>query len=388
MSRMQRSAIAGGQRFLLAALAILTVFIASGAYAHTQSYGFLSVAIGNSSADGRLEIAVRDIDAAYDLDADRDGKIIWGEVRTRETSLAAALLDGISVGIEGESCSLSAEPTLTGSRGGETYLVIPFRGVCPPSSGSAEIGYDLFFNIDAQHRGLVAVTSDGVTQSFVAAPDATSASLDFQADSNLDLFFTFVTHGAHHIWIGYDHILFLLTLLLGTVLTRRAGAWVPVDTFGSALTSAVKVVTAFTASHSLTLALAAFGVLRIPVALTESVIAATIALAAINNVVPIVTRKLWLVALVFGLIHGVGFANVLAELELPRQGLLTALLAFNIGVELGQLAIVVAVLPLLMLAGRQAAYGRIMPVVSLAIAAIGVAWFVQRALGIAILPIG
>ena len=388
MSRMQRSVIAARLGILasFAALVILAAFAVSSASAHTQSYGFLSVAIDKGSAEGRLEVAVRDIDAAYDLDADRDGKIIWGEVRAREASLAAALLDGISISTE--PCSLSSEPTLTNSRGGETYLVIPFRGTCPLSSGPAEIGYDLFFDIDAQHRGLVAVTADGITRTFVAAPGATSVSLDFRADSNLGLFLTFVVHGAHHIWIGYDHILFLLTLLLGTVLTRRAGAWVPVDTFGSALVTAVKVVTAFTASHSLTLALAAFGVLRIPVPLTESVIAATITLAAINNVVPIVTRKLWLVAFVFGLIHGVGFANVLAELELPSTGLLTALLAFNLGVEFGQLAIVAAVLPLLMLAGRRAAYGRIMPVVSLAIAAIGVAWFVERALGIAILPLG
>ena len=117
------------------------------------------------------------------------------------------------------------------------------------------------------------------------------------------------------------------------------------------MASAVKVVTAFTVSHSLTLSLAAFGILRIPSALTESLIAATITLAAINNIFPVVTKKLWLVALGFGLIHGVGFANVLADLELPRQNLLTALLAFNLGVEFGQLAIVVVVLPLLMLCG-------------------------------------
>ena len=83
-----------------------------------------------------------------------------------------------------------------------------------------------------------------------------------------------------------------------------------------------------------------------------------------------------------------GFANVLAELSWPSSGLLTALLAFNLGVELGQIAIVIVVLPILMLAGRQPAYRRVMPVLSLVIAAIGVAWFAERALGIAILPIG
>ena len=235
----------------------------------------------------------------------------------------------------------------------------------------------------------MAVTAEGNTRTFVAAPDATATLLDFRTENSFSLFLTFVADGAHHIWIGYDHILFLLTLLLGTVLIRREGSWVAVDTIGAALASAVKVVTAFTVSHSLTLALAAFGIFRIPSALTESLIAATITLAAINNIFPVVTKKLWLVALGFGLIYGVGFANVLAHLELPRQNLLTALLAFNLGVEFGQLAIVVVVLPLLMLAGRRAVYGRtMMPIASLVIAAIGVAWFMQRALGLEILPIG
>jgi hypothetical protein len=152
-------------------------------------------------------------------------------------------------------------------------------GACPPSGGSAKDAYDLFFDINAQHRGLVAVTTAGSTQSFVATPDAPSATLDMAGEDRVGLFLTFVAHGAHHIWIGYDHILFLLTLLLGTVLNRRSSASAPADSFGPVLISAIKIVTAFTVAHSLTLALAAFGVLRLPPALTESVIAATITLA-------------------------------------------------------------------------------------------------------------
>ena len=373
-------------RALRTVLAGLVFLAAPSAWAHSQSYGFLTVSIGDASADGRLELAIRDLDTLFDLDADRDGKITWGEFRSREAEIAPSLLSKISIGAPDAKCALASEPVLTDARGGETYVVLPFRGVC--LSQPVEIGYDLMFSIDAQHRGLVAITRSGQSQSFVMTPGTTRTSLATEIAGGLGLFFTFVAHGAHHIWIGYDHILFLVTLLLGVVVTRRSGKWTPADSVRSALLSATKVVTAFTLSHSVTLGLAALGVLRFPTALTESAIAVTITLAAFNNIWPVFTRRLWLVALVFGLVHGVGFANVLAELDLPRQGLLTALFAFNLGVELGQLAIVAVVLPLLVIASRQPAYGRVaLPAASSVIAGIGVLWLIDRSLGVSILPI-
>jgi hypothetical protein len=371
---------------LLAALFLTSM--AGAALAHKPSDSYLRLDVEEATINGQWDIALRDLDFATGLDSNQDNTITWGEVKTRHGEIAAYALSRLTLSSAEAECEPVAREHLIDNHSDGAYAVLRFTATCPSAPASLDVGYRLFFDIDPQHRGLVAVTAAGSTRTFVAGPDATSTLVDFRAESRFSLFLTFVAHGAHHIWIGYDHILFLLTLLLGTVLTRRGGAWVPVDKFGSALASAVKVVTAFTASHSLTLALAAFGVLQIPSVLTESVIAATITLAAINNIFPVVTKKLWLVALLFGLIHGVGFANVLADLALPRQDLLTALLAFNIGVELGQLAIVVGVLPLLMLAGRRAAYGRVMPIMSLAIAAIGVAWFMQRAFGFEILPIG
>lgn len=371
------------------AFALLAALTPVDASAHTQSYGFLTVSVADDAVDGHVDLAVRDLDTAYNLDADGDGKVLWGEFRAREDEIGSAVLDRISIGDPGNRCALKSQPAGIDSRGGETYLVIPFRGDCPSLGGSLEIGYGLMFDVDAQHRGLVSVTSGGGTQSFVMTPGAASVSVDARTAGAAALFVTFVWHGAHHIWIGYDHILFIITLLLGAVVARQAGAWVPVESLRSALVAITKVVTAFTLAHSLTLGLAALDIMRLPVPLVESAIAATITLAAINNIVPLVTRKLWLVAFVFGLVHGFGFANVLADLDLPRQGLVTALFAFNVGVELGQLAIVLAVLPLLVLASRQASYGRVaLPVASLVIAAIGAMWFVERAMGISILSSG
>ncbi|MEP6939225.1 MAG: HupE/UreJ family protein, partial [Rudaea sp.] len=155
--------------------------------------------------------------------------------------------------------------------------------------------------------------------------------------------------GMHHIWIGYDHMLFLISLLLPSVLVRRNGRWVPVGTLRSALFGVLAVVTAFTVSHSITLTLAAIGAIGLPSRFVESAIALSVVLAALNNVWPQVTRRAWILAFGFGLVHGFGFASVLADLGLPRGAFAFALAGFNIGVEIGQLTVVMIVVPLIFL---------------------------------------
>lgn len=366
-------------RLLVLSLIVMT---APAAWGHTQSYGFLSVALDATSASGRLELAVRDLDRAYGLDSDQNGKITWAEFRRRETEIAAATLDRITIGAADAPCKLAGEPAMTDSRGGERYIVIPFHGACPHQVGPITLGYDLLFASDAQHRGFAAVTTPAGTQTFVMTPAVTRVSIDPAQSAGIGQFLAFVRHGAHHIWIGYDHILFLLTLLIGSLAMRGSGR-----SLGERVYDAVRVVTAFTLSHSLTLGLAAFGVVSIPTTLTETLIAITITLAALNNIWPLVSRRLWIVAFGFGLVHGLGFANVLAELNLPRENLLAALFAFNLGVELGQLAILFAALPLILLFTRQLAFGRLaLPTANLIIAAIGAMWLTDRAFGTTMLP--
>ncbi len=368
-------------RFLWALAVSALVTLACGiASAHTQSYGYLNVVLSEGNTSGRLELAATDAGRLIGLDSDGNGKITWGEVRLREREIAEALLAQISIGDGGRTCALAGQPLMTNRHGGETYLAVPFTASCPRLDGSLEIGYRLMFRTDAQHRGLVTVAAPAGVQSFVMTPASETVSVA-ATGGDAGLFLTFVKHGIHHILIGYDHILFVVTLLLGTLIFGHGAG--P----GRLLGDAARVVTAFTLAHSLTLGLAAFQILRIPPAVTESLIAVTISLAAANNLWPLVTRRLWLVAMGFGLIHGVGFANVLAELDLPRQSLLAALLSFNMGVELGQLTIVVVGLPLLCAIGRAHRLGRAaLPVSSLVIVAIGGAWFADRAFGFSLMP--
>jgi hypothetical protein len=157
--------------------------------------------------------------------------------------------------------------------------------------------------------------------------------------------------------------------------------------FAVAFWDVFKVVTAFTVAHSITLTLAALGVIALPSRLVESAIAASVVLAALNNVRPAVYGGRWAIAFLFGLIHGFGFASVLADLGLPRESLLLSLVAFNVGVELGQLAIVAMFLPVAYALRATRFYRRVILVGgSLAVAAIAFAWLLERAFNWSLLP--
>jgi hypothetical protein len=199
---------------------------------------------------------------------------------------------------------------------------------------------------------------------------------------------TFVAEGIWHIWIGFDHILFLIALLLPAVFRRKENAWVSTDRFSPAAMNVLKIVTAFTVAHSITLSLAALEIVTLPSQWVESAIAASVVLAATNNLYPWFRDKGWLVAFGFGLIHGFGFANVLGELGLSRSTLAAALVGFNIGVEIGQLAIVAIFLPAAFLFRRTWFYRvLVFKAGSVVVILIAAAWMIERIFEIRIIPI-
>jgi hypothetical protein len=192
-------------------------------------------------------------------------------------------------------------------------------------------------------------------------------------------FADYVKHGVWHIWIGFDHILFLLALLLPAVLLWRDASWDGGASLRAAVIDVLKIVTAFTLAHSITLSLATLGVLSVPSRLVESAIAASVVLAALNNIWPLFHGRRALAAFAFGLIHGFGFASVLLDLGLPSSSLLVSLVGFNAGVELGQIAIVAVFLPLAYLARNTAFYRKAVLVGGSAlIAAVSLVWLAER----------
>jgi hypothetical protein len=175
----------------------------------------------------------------------------------------------------------------------------------------------------------------------------------------------FIVMGAEHILSGPDHLLFLLALL-----APAKGFW-PI----------VRIVTGFTIAHSITLSLAALGVVDVPGRIVEPLIAATIIWVALENLLaPAPSRWRWLIAAVFGLVHGLGFASGLTELGLPREAMVRALVGFNVGVELGQLAFVVVVMPPLVSLARPGRLARLPQILSVLVAIMGAVWLVERVL--------
>ena len=209
---------------------------------------------------------------------------------------------------------------------------------------------------------------------------------DVQQRSPWQEFLQFGQEGVWHIWIGYDHILFLLSLLLPAVLWWKKGRWYGQQAFRPALREVLKIVTAFTLAHSFTLSLAVLEIVTLPSRWVEATIAASVLVAALHNLYPIFRTRLWIMTFVFGLVHGLGFASVLVDLGLPGQFLALALAGFNIGVEIGQLVIVVMVIPLAFLIRHTWSYQRlVLNFGSIMIALFGFVWLIERSMDINII---
>lgn len=226
------------------------------------------------------------------------------------------------------------------------YAVLMLQTDCPGNAQTLAVTYNLLFDVDPTHRGLVLYTNGDVASTHVLSPGETSVELE-TGESGLWLSFKdYIQVGMWHIWVGFDHILFLLSLLLPAVLVWRKRQWHSVEAFRPACMTVLKIVTAFTVAHSLTLWLAVMEYVTLPGRLVEATIAFSIIVTALNNLYPVLPLSRWAIAFVFGLVHGFGFANVLLDLGLSNLTLAVSLLGFNVGVELGQIVIVLVFLPI------------------------------------------
>jgi len=373
-------------RLLRCAGALLLALLSSAAQAHKPSDSYLTITQTDAGFEGRWDIALRDLDFALGLDANGDGAITWGEVRAKHAAIAAYAGARLRLSADEHPCTVSAGAQMLEDHTDGTYSVLPLTIACGVSATHLSVGYTLFADIDPQHRGLLNLRAQGVVRTAVLDPQAPPQRFDLAQANRWAQFADYAREGVWHIWIGFDHILFLLSLLLPAVMSWRALRWQPVDDFRVAFWDVFRIVTSFTVAHSITLSLAALHVVSLPSRLVESAIAASVVVAALNNLRPLVQGRRWMVAFGFGLIHGFGFASVLAELGLPSDALLLALVGFNLGVELGQLAIVALFLPLAYSLRRSRLYRRaVMAGGSVLIAGIAGIWLIERAFGVSLL---
>jgi hypothetical protein len=348
------------------------------AWAHKPSDSYLNLEVKEGQVSGRWDIALRDLDYAMGLDGNGDGAITWGELRGQTKTLNAYALSRLQLRSEGILCPTQATGLQVDSHSDGAYAVLHFTALCPKPSAKLALTYSLLFDLDPQHRGLLNVKAGDTTRTAIFSPDNGEQEIELDANG-IQQFFAFGREGIGHIWQGYDHILFLLTLLIPAVLERQEKRWQPVKDLPTAFGNVLKVVTAFTLAHSLTLTLATLHIVQLPSRFVESAIAISVVLAALNNLYPLVQGRRWLIAFCFGLIHGFGFASVLADLGLPQGTLLLALVGFNLGVEIGQIAIVAAFLPIAFVLRRSWFYRRITLMAgSSAIAAVACVWLLER----------
>jgi hypothetical protein len=350
--------------------------------AHKPSDSYLTLKAEGKAISIRWDIALRDLDYILQLDRDGNGELTWGEVRQRQGDIEAAAMQGLQLASAGQSCPLRSAGAMQLDRHSDgTYAVLALSASCAAVADSVRMRYSLLLDVDPTHRGLVQwlPAATGSAQALVFGADSARQSLSLSAPSAWETLRQYVWEGIWHIWIGFDHILFLLALLLPAVLVRRDGRWQGAPSLRAALLDVFKVVTAFTLAHSITLTLAALQWVSLPSRLVESVIAASVVLAALNNLRATIEKGRWVLAFAFGLIHGFGFASVLADLGLPQGALVLALVGFNVGVELGQLAIVAAFVPLAFwLRGSSFYRVGVLQAGSLAVAVLAGWWMIER----------
>jgi hypothetical protein len=219
---------------------------------------------------------------------------------------------------------------------------------CKRTAADVTVEYDLFFDLDPRHQGFARVVLPGEpeAQHVFRAADRTLRLA--RPVGLLDHVRDYAVLGVEHIFTGYDHLAFLFGLLVVAGFSSLRGG----------LRYVLGVVTAFTVAHSLTLIASGLDWVRLPSRIVEPAIAVSIFYVAVENLVVRKPRFRWLLTFGFGLVHGFGFASVLREVGLPPRGLVLSLLSFNVGVELGQLAIVAMVSPALYLFTRGDLRGR------------------------------
>lgn len=363
---------------LLTLIGAAALSMAGTAQAHANGTSYLR--IGPVAQAGALsaswDIAVADLELPLELDADGDGRLAAGEIAARRSTIARFAMERLAIRRGGADCRSTVSAIETRPREGQSYLSLHLAIRCP-REGALGVATSLFFG-SAGYSALLDVQTPGGRFPAVLSP-ATPDWSEPAAETWLGSLWRFAQEGIRHVLTGYDHIAFLVLLLLPSVLRGSGVRRSVVVHAREATRDLVWIVTAFTIAHSITLGLAVTGLVRLPVQPVELAIAGSIVVAGVVNLFAGAARWRLAIAFGFGLVHGFGFANAFREIGGDGARLAPMLGGFNLGVEAGQLLIVAACLPVLWLLARSPRYAsRIMPGLSLATALTGAVWFAGR----------
>jgi hypothetical protein len=321
---------------MIRALGFLCMLVSVGwagpAAAHKSSDAYLAIAAERNVLTVKWDIALRDLDIAVGLDPDERGQVTWGALRRHFDAIDAYALSRLALTGDGKSCPAGPVSHRIDRHSDGAYAVLDFTARCPGAPHAIGIQYRLLFDFDPQHRGLVSVSDGDAVHTNVLGPERSFLAVNLQTGGTSG-FWEFVRLGAEHILGGRDHLLFLAVLLLPALGRLENGR------IRRTLGEIAGLMSLFTLAHAVTVTLAVRGVLQVPAAVSESAIALSIIVTAIDNMRPILGRRRGVIAFGFGLIHGLGFASALGPLALTGWSLVAALAGFNSGIELVQLAL-------------------------------------------------
>ncbi|XEC94552.1 HupE/UreJ family protein [Paenibacillus tarimensis] len=354
--------------FLAALIALGPLASAQPVWAHAASYGYAKWHVADKRAEWTMAIDGKSIMELGPIDANNDGSLAREEAaQSYETYIRPYMDDKLIVSVNGKNAAYALDSLDIASDG---ELQMTFHLDSRRTIETFQVNYRLFFE-ESKHRHKnisVFYLPDNpdlpVEHIFKSDTPAWEWMSTKSADS-ANSFPLFIMLGIEHIMIGYDHILFILSLLV----------------IGLRFRSTIAIVTAFTAAHSITLALSALGAVRLPPAWIEIAIALTICYVAAENMWKRQFRHRWMLTFAFGLIHGFGFANVLENIAVPGPNLVLALLGFNLGVEIGQLLLIAMIVPVMHVVRKfnPVPFRRVTVGVSAILFLCGLLWAIERA---------
>jgi hypothetical protein len=392
------------KKVLFQAVFILCMALPFISYAHRPDRSVVYLRVYETEGiDGRFDIGVLDFNKYLGLDLEKHPSI--ESIRVHEAKLKAYILEHASF-----SSNYGNHKIVFTDEIGTLWLsagsFISFHFVLENMEkvpDDLEVKFSVFLDDNAAHTNGLGMEYNWkaglINNEKIMALDFTTSdrvkNLDLTDTSVWKGFVAMVKQGMLHIWIGMDHILFLLALILPSVVRRKNRAlvegepsietsgytilgWQPVQKFKPAFLYILKIVTFFTIAHTITLSLASLNIVVLPSRIVESIIALSIGLAAYHNIKPIFKGKDWLIAFVFGLFHGFGFATVLGELGFRGENLSLSLLGFNVGVEIGQVVIIALIFPFLYLMRKLKIYPKLLVILSVILIIISLYWMVER----------
>ena len=378
---------------LLFVLLFLLVPLLTYAHAPEQGYIFLRV-YEKDGVEGRFEVLADDLNKIFNWGLKTSGNTV-ADIISHKSELEAYLLSHSSFKSNLGTHEVTFKDLGILDAGLGDYIQVMFDlSNFDTIPDEMEVTYNIGFKESPTHRGFLTmeynwragVINNESNISLYFTPDSPTDTLDLTKVSIWKGFVAMIKQGIWHIWIGIDHIFFLLALILPAVVFRKRrgeitgvmDSWNPVQKFKPAFKYIIKIVTFFTLAHTITLSLAALQIINLPGWIVESIIAFSIGLAAFHNIKPIFKGRDWLIAFIFGLFHGFGFASVLGDLGLKDEFLVYSLLGFNIGVEIGQLLIIFAIFPILYLLRKRKLYPRILVFGSVFLIIASVYWIIER----------